>query len=52
MVCMCRQTLMNHVYQGNLECVRFSNKAVFFTEEDLGNFILKFKTKYEPTHIN
>jgi len=48
---MCRQTVMRHVYEGDSDCIRFSPKAVFFTIDDLQQFIEKHRLHYDPIKI-
>ena len=48
---MCRQTLMRHVYEGDLTCVRFSAKSVHFTPEDLDQFIETHRVRYAPIRV-
>ncbi len=51
MLGMCCQTVMKFVYEGDLDCVRFSAKSVFFTHDDLNNFIQKFKMHHSPLEV-
>ena len=51
MLGLCRQTMMKHVYSGDLDCVRFSPRLVFFTIDDLSKFIEKSRVHYDPTTI-
>ena len=39
MMSMCRQTVMEHVKRGQLACVKLGKNSVYFTEEDLYDFI-------------
>jgi predicted DNA-binding transcriptional regulator AlpA len=51
LVGMCRQTLMNHVSNGNLQCVKFSSRAVYFRKVDLEQFINNNIVKFNPVKI-
>ena len=51
MLCMCRQTLMDHVHRGNLPCVRFGRNSVHFKLEDLQDFIDENIQIFNPTRI-
>ncbi|MBT7619013.1 MAG: helix-turn-helix domain-containing protein [Calditrichaeota bacterium] len=51
MLSMCRQTVMEHVKRGQLVCVRLGKNSVYFTEDDLSNFITKHRIKYTQTEI-
>jgi len=51
MLGMCRQTVMEHVQRGNLACIKTGKNSVYFTEEDLLEFIKKHRVKNNPTKI-
>ena len=51
MLSMCRQTVMEHVHRGNLACIKMGKNSVYFTEEDLLEFIKKHRVKNNPTKI-
>jgi predicted site-specific integrase-resolvase len=51
MLSMCRQTLMQHVMQGKLPCVRLAKNAVYFRPNDLETFIENHLMEYNPTTI-
>ena len=46
----CRQFIMGKVAEGEMACVRFGRK-VFFTPDDLKQFVSKNRIKYNPTKI-
>jgi predicted site-specific integrase-resolvase len=49
---MTRQTLMGHVYKGNINCVRFSSKSVHFKPVDIQTFIENHTVSYTPLQIS
>ncbi|NQU04942.1 MAG: helix-turn-helix domain-containing protein [Calditrichaeota bacterium] len=51
MLSMCRQTVMEHVKKGQLACIKLGKNSVYFTEEDLDEFIKKHRVKCNPTRI-
>ncbi|MBK8129540.1 MAG: helix-turn-helix domain-containing protein [bacterium] len=47
-----RTTLHRHVHAGRMECVRFSKNSVYFTRQQLDEFIERHKKRLTPRQIN
>ena len=50
-LCMCRQTLMEHVRKGDLPCVRMARNAIFFKPSELEKFVEKKTVWYRPAKV-
>ncbi|MBU0691492.1 helix-turn-helix domain-containing protein [bacterium] len=46
-----KTTLHRYVKAGRLSCVRFAANSVYFTEQQLSEFIEQYRKRYQPRRI-